>query len=143
MVTMNDVTRRSIQNEALLYRLFDVNAKLLIDHTWGWEPCTMVDIKAYQPQTSSISSGQVLHFPYDYQKARLIVREMMDLVALDLVAKGLVTNQLVLIIGYAIKNLKDLVQRNSYRGPVTTDFYGRNIPEHVREINTPRPQSFS
>ena len=105
---MGDIARCSIgketdfYNEDLLYRLFGVNAELLIDHAWGWESATIADIKAYRPSTNSVSSGQVLHCPYDFQKAKLIVREMTDLLTLDLVDKGLVTNQLTLTIGYDI-----------------------------------------
>lgn len=137
MFTMGDVARCSIgkphehHNEDLLYKLFGINAELLIDHAWGWEPCTMADIKAYQPQTSSISSGQVLHVPYAYEKAKLIVREMTDLLVLDLVDKGLVTDQVVLTIGYDIENLTDPEIRRSYHGEVTTDYYGRKIPKHA------------
>ena len=105
LYTMGDIARCSLNNEDLLYKMFGVNAELLIDHAWGWEPCTIKDVKSYKPTTNSVSSGQVLHCPYEYKKARLIVREMSDLLALDLVAKNLVTNQLVITIGYDIDNL--------------------------------------
>lgn len=137
LMTMGDVARCSIggandyYNEALLYKLFGINAELLIDHAWGWEPCRMEDIKVYKPSTSSIGSGQVLQSPYTFDKARLIVREMTDLLILDLVDKGLVTNQLVLTVGYDIDNLRNPERRKKYRGPVTTDHYGRNIPKHA------------
>ena len=105
MFTMGDVARRSIQNEDSLYKIFGFNAELLIDHAWGWEPCTISYIKAYKPSTNSISSGQVLQSPYTYEKAKLIVREMTELLVLDLVDKGLVTHQIVLAVGYDIKSL--------------------------------------
>ena len=104
MFTMGDIARCSIDNEDILYRLFGKNAELLIDHAWGWEPCTIQDIKAYKPMNNSLGSGQVLHCPYTWQKARLIVREMTDALVLDLVDKGLVTDQIVLTIGYDIEN---------------------------------------
>ncbi|MSS09465.1 MULTISPECIES: DNA methylase [Eubacteriales] len=137
LYTMGDVARCSIgrstdyYNEALLYKLFGINAELLIDHAWGWEPCTMADVKAYKPSTNSIGSGQVLHCPYSFDKAKLIVREMTELLVLDLVDKGLVTDQLVLTIGYDIQNLQDPDLRKSYHGEVTTDHYGRAIPKHA------------
>lgn len=115
----------------MLYKLFGVNAELLIDHAWGWEPCTIKDIKEYKPSSNSISSGQVLHCPYTWQKAKLIVREMTDALVLDLVDKGLVTNQIVLTIGYDIENLSDPARARSYRGPVTVDHYGRCVPRHA------------
>ena len=135
--TMGDVARCSIgkptdyHNENLLYKLFSVNAELLIDHAWGWEPCTIAVVKAYKPSTNSIGSGQVLQHPYTFEKAKLIVREMTDLLVLDLVDKGLVTDQLVLTIGYDIDNLKGPVQRQKYSGAVTKDHYGRSIPKHA------------
>ncbi len=148
MFTMGDVARCSMgkagdyYNEDLLYRLFGVNAELLIDHAWGWEPCTMADIKAYKPDNSSMSSGQVLKCPYDFKKGRLIVREMTDLLVLDLVDKGLVTDQMVLTIGYDIENLTDPDIRKRYKGPVTTDHYGRKVPKHAHgSINLGRKTS--
>ena len=130
MFTMGDVARQSVQNDEVLYKLFGVNAELLIDHAWGWEPCTIADIKAYKPESNSIGSGQVLHCPYTAEKAKLVVREMADLLVLDLVDKGLVTNQIVLTVGYDIENLTDPKRSKSYKGEVTTDHYGRQIPKH-------------
>ena len=127
--TMGDIARCSLSNEALLYKLFGINAELLIDHAWGWEPCTMADIKAYRPESNSLSVGQVLQSPYDYDKAMLIVREMTDMHVLDLVAKGLVTNQIVLHIGYDIENLTNPEIMSQYNGEITTDFYGRKVPK--------------
>ena len=111
--------------------MFGINAALLIDHAWGYEPCTMADIKAYKPSNNSIGSGQVLHCPYDFNKAKLIVREMADLLALDLVDKGLVTDQIVLTVGYDIENLNTADKRKAYKGEVTTDYYGRKVPKHA------------
>jgi len=134
---MGDIARCSIgkpeeyYNEDLLYKLFGVNAELLIDHAWGWEPCTMADIKAYKPQSNSIGSGQVLHCPYPFHKARMIVMEMTDLLVLDLVDKRLVTDQIVLTIGYDIENLSDPERARAYKGPVTIDHYGRKVPKHA------------
>lgn len=135
--TMGDVARCSLgkpgdyYNEDLLYKLFGINAELLIDHAWGWEPCTMADIKAYKPESNSIGSGQVRQSPYEFEKAKLVVREMTELLVLDLVEKNLVTNQLTLTIGYDIENLSDPERRKQYHGPVTTDQYGRSIPKHA------------
>lgn len=135
LFTMGDIARCSLggkadyHNEDLLYSLFGVNAELLIDHAWGWEPCTIAQVKAYKPKTTSLGSGQVLQCPYAFDKGRLIVREMAELLALDLVDKGLVTDQLVLTVGYDIENLNDPARRGAYRGPVTTDFYGRAVPK--------------
>ena len=127
LYTMGDIARCSLTDEDLLYRLFGVNAELLIDHAWGWEPCTMAEIKAYQPESKSIGSGQVLQSPYGYDKARLVVREMADQLALDLVGAGLVTDQLVLTVGYDIENMRG----RGYQGEVTTDRYGRAVPKHA------------
>lgn len=129
MTTMGDVALCSVQNEDLLYKLFGKNAELLIDHAWGWEPCTVEAIKVYKPSNNSISSGQVLQCPYDFDKARLVVCEMTDLLVLDLVDKGLVTDQIVLTIGYDIENLTNPSISKNYHGPVTTDGYGRRIPK--------------
>lgn len=127
--TMGDIARTSINNEDLLYKLFGINAELLIDHAWGWEPVTIESIKAYKPVTNSISSGQVLHCPYNYEDTKLIVKEMTELLTLDLVEKNLVTNQIVLTIGYDIENI---TSRNiSYNGEVTTDRYGRKVPKNA------------
>jgi len=132
MYTMGDVARCSVNNENLLYKLFGINAELLIDHAWGWEPCTIADIKSYKPSTNSISTGQVLQRPYKFEEAGLIVREMADNLTLDLVAKKLVTDQLVLVIGYDIENLIDENRRMLYKGEIKTDFYGRSVPKHAR-----------
>ena len=115
----------------MLYRLFGVNAELLIDHAWGWEPCTIAQVKAYKPESNSIGSGQVLHCPYDFQKTRLIIKEMTDLLALDLVDKHLVTDQLVLTVGYDIGNLENGNQKKQYQGEITVDRYGRKVPKHA------------
>jgi len=123
--TMGDIALCSIENEDLLYKLFGINAELLIDHAWGYEPCTISHIKNYQPRGKSYGTGQVLHEPYDYKKARLIVREMIDNLSLDLLDKGLYTSQLVLTVGYDIENVND-----SYQGEIVTDYLGRKIPKH-------------
>lgn len=133
LYTMGDIARCSIgdpknyYNEDLLYQMFGINAELLIDHAWGYEPCTIQDIKNYHPEDKSIGSGQVLHEPYSYEKAKLVVKEMVDLLVLSLVEKNLVTDQIVLTIGYDIKNLSN----HSYRGEISTDNYGRKIPKHA------------
>lgn len=137
LYTMGDIARCSVgrrrdyYNEDFLFRLFGVNAELLIDHAWGREPCTMADIKAYKPEHNSLGAGQVLSCPYPYEKARLVMREMADQLALDLVEKGLVTDQVVLTVGYDRENLSDPTRRRAYRGPITTDFYGRAVPRHA------------
>lgn len=142
--TMGDVARCSLYDEDLLYKLFGINAELLIDHAWGWEPCTIADIKAYKPSTNSLSSGQVLKTPYYFHKAKLVTREMTELLVLDLVEKGLVTDQMVLTIGYDIENLTDKSIKNMYKGEITTDFYGRKIPKHAHgTINLERQTSSS
>lgn len=136
MYTMGDVARCSIgndqnyYNEDLLYKLFGVNAELLIDHAWGWEPTTIDLIKQYKPETNSLCSGQVLQYPYDHEKARVIVKEMTDQLVLGMVEKQLVTDQLVLTIGYDTENLSNPETASRYRGEVTTDRYGRKIPKH-------------
>lgn len=137
LYTMGDIARCSIggprdfYNEDLLYKLFGINAELLIDHAWGWEPTTIDLIKAYRPSVNCTSSGQVLHCPYDFEKAKLIVREMTDLLVLDLVEKRLVTDQLVLTIGYDIENLTNPDICKKYKGEITTDGYGRKVPKHA------------
>ena len=148
LFTMGDIARCSLgkpgdyYNEDLLYRLFGVNAGLLIDHAWGWEPCTIADVKAYQPESSSLGSGQVLQQPYPFEKARLVVREMTDLLVLELVEKGLVTDQMVLTVGFDRKNLDDPEIRKKYKGPVTTDRYGRRVPKHAHgSVNLDRATS--
>ena len=129
--TMGDIALRAAADEELFYKLFGVNAGLLIDHAWGVEPCTLADIKAYRPSSSSISSGQVLHCPYSCGKTRIIVREMTEQLVLELVEKGLVTDQIVLTLGYDIENLKTQERRAAYRGEITTDAYGRQVPKHA------------
>ena len=127
MFTMGDVARCSLVHSELLYKLFGVNAELLIDHAWGVEPCTIQDIKSYRPRSQSLTSGQVLSEPYSFEKARLIIREMTELLTLDIVAKGLLTDQLVLTVGYDVENLRG----NSYSGEITADYYGRLIPRQA------------
>lgn len=137
LYTMGDIARCSIgkeidyYNEELLYKLFGVNAEILIDHAWGWEPCAIADVKAYKPENKSIVSGQVLQYPYEFEKARLVVREMADALSLDLVDKSLMTNQIVLTVGYDRENLDDPQRRKDYAGAITTDRYGRKIPKHA------------
>lgn len=140
--TMGDVARCSLgkitdyYNEDLLYKLFGINAELLIDHAWGWEPCTIADIKAYKPEAKSIGSGQVLQEPYPFEKARLVADEMADALALDLVSKDLVTDQIVMTVGYDIAN-KD------YKGEITIDRYGRKIPKHAHGTQNLKVQTSS
>lgn len=135
--TMGDIARCSLgtssdyYNEDLLYKMFGVNAELLIDHAWGYEPCTLAEVKSYRPQRKSLVSGQVLQNAYTYDKTRIVVREMMELLALDLVDKGLLTNQIVLTVGYDIKNLSDPERRKAYKGEITVDGYGREVPKHA------------
>lgn len=135
--TMGDIARCSLgtssdyYNEDLLYKMFGVNAELLIDHAWGYEPCTLAEVKSYRPQRKSLVSGQVLQNAYTYDKTRIVVREMMELLALDLVDKGLLTNQIVLTVGYDIENLSDPERRKTYKGEITVDGYGREIPKHA------------
>ena len=134
--TMGDVARCSLgktkdyYNEDLLYNLFGINAELLIDHAWGWEPCTMADIKAYKPSTNSLVSGQVLHCPYPADKAKIVVREMAQMMSFDLGEKKLVTDQIVLTVGYDMENISGSRMRD-YKGEITTDRYGRKIPKHA------------
>lgn len=128
LYTMGDIALRSVRHEESLYRMFGKNAELLIDHAWGWEPCTMEAIKAYRPESRSLGSGQVLQSPYEASKAKLVLREMADSLSLDLVDKGLVTDQIVLTVGYDIENLTDAARRGGYKGNVTTDAYGRQVP---------------
>ncbi len=130
MYTMGDVALCSLTNENLLYKLFGVNAELLIDHAWGYESCTIEDIRAYRPSTNSISMGQVLTEPYTYDKARIIVMEMAEALSLDLVEKGLVTDGIVLSIGYDVENLRDSRKREKYKGQICLDHYGREVPKH-------------
>ncbi len=130
MHTMGDIARMSINNEDFLFKLFGVNAEFLIDHAWGYEPCTIADAKKYKPESNSISQGQVLHCPYDYKKTRLIVKEMTDNLALNLVEKHLKTAQFVLTIGYDVESLTNPEIARMYHGEVTTDAYGRRVPKH-------------
>ena len=129
--TMGRLARMSEQNEELLYKLFGVNAELLIDHAWGWEPCTIADVKAYRPETNSFSSGQVLQEPYTFQKARVVIQEMAEGMALDLVAKRMVTDQLVLTVGYDSECLTRPDIRDLYHGEITTNYYGKLVPKHA------------
>ena len=129
--TMGKVARQSVKNEELLYRLFGVNAELLIDHAWGWEPCTMDMVKAYKPENNSFSNGQVLQSAYDFKKARVVVQEMAENMALDLVSKRLVTDQIILTVGYDRESLTNPDIRAHYHGEVTTDYYGRQVPKHA------------
>lgn len=148
LFTMGDIARCSLGkpadyfNENFLYELFGINAELLIDHAWGWEPCTLADIKAYKPSANSVGSGQVLHSPYSFDKAKLIAREMTDLLALDLVDKKLVTDQIVLTVGYDIESLADPMMKKTYHGAITTDGYGRAIPKSAHgSVNLGRQTS--
>lgn len=142
--TMGKLARMSIQNEGLLYRLFGVNAELLIDHAWGWEPCTMEAVKAYRPETNSFSSGQVLQKPYNFKKARVVIQEMAEGMALDLVSKRLVTDQLVLTVGYDAECLTRPEIRAKYHGEITTNYYGKTVPKHAHgSFNFKDPTSSS
>ena len=142
MYTMGDVARMSVKAEDVLYRAFGVNAELLIDHAWGWEPVTIAEIKAYKPESSSISSGQVLQDPYEFKKGRVVAMEMADQLALDLVEKHLVTDQLILTVGYDTTNLTAPERRERYSGPVRVDHYGRQVPKEAHgSINLERHTS--
>ena len=135
LFTMGDIARCSLgkpadfHNEDLLYDLFGVNAELLIDHAWGWEPCTIADIKAYKPKAKSMGSGQVLHYPYTFDKARLAAKEMTELLVLDLVEKRLVTDEMTLTVSYDVENLTNKKIRRSYKGEIIKDGYGRLVPK--------------
>ncbi len=138
LFTMGDVARCSLESEDVLYKLFGVNAELLIDHAWGWEPCTMKEIKAYKPESSSIGSAQVLQSPYTAEKASLVLREMAEALSLSLFEKHIVTDQIVLGIGYDIENFRIPGKMDNYEGTVTTDHWGRKIPAHAHgSINLP------
>jgi len=148
--TMGDIARCSLgkpgefYSEELLYQMFGINAELLIDHAWGYESCTIAQIRAYKPQSSSLGCGQVLPCPYTADKARIVVQEMIDGISLELVEKRLVTDQLVLTVGYDIENLTRPEIRKVYKGPVTTDRYGRRVPKHAHGTwNLPRATSSS
>ncbi len=139
MFTMGDVARCSLENQGLLYRLFGVNAELLIDHAWGYEPCTIGEIKSYRPSANSISTGQVLREPYSYEKTRLIIKEMADALALELTGKGLVAKQFTLTIGYDTSNCTE-----DFFGEISVDRYGRAVPSHSHgTANLPRETSSS
>lgn len=141
--TMGDIARQSVVNENLLYNLFGVNAELLIDHAWGWEPVSLAEVKNYRPESKSMSSGQVLQEPYAAEKARIVVLEMADSVSFDLIEKRLVTDQLVLTLGYDVESLNDNAEVK-YSGKIRTDFYGRKVPEHAHgTINIEPPTSSS
>ena len=137
LYTMGDIARCSLgtpadfYNENLLYKLFGINAELLIDHAWGIEPCTLADIKSYTPSATSLGSGQVLECGYPYEQARIVVQEMIEQLSLDLVDKGFVTSQLVLTVGYDVENLKQPALKNSWKGEIKTDAYGRKVPKHA------------
>lgn len=145
--TMGDIARCSLgkapdyYNEDLLYKLFGVNAELLIDHAWGYEPCTLADIKAYKPSTNSIGSGQVLQSPYSFDKAKIVVAEMTQLLTLDLVDKELVTDQIVLNVGYDIINMTDPSIRELYKGAIIEDSYGRKVPKGAHGSANLKPTS--
>ena len=142
--TMGKLARMSVENEELLYRLFGVNAELLIDHAWGWEPCTIEAVKAYRPETNSFSSGQVLQEPYDFKKARVVIQEMAEGMALNLVSKRLVTDQLVLTVGYDAENLIRPEVREKYYGEITNNYYGKAVPKHAHgTFNFDKPTSSS
>lgn len=142
--TMGRLARMSEQDEELLYKLFGVNAELLIDHAWGWEPCTIADVKAYRPETNSFSSGQVLQEPYTFQKARVVIQEMAEGMALDLVAKRMVTDQLVLTVGYDAECLTRPDIRDLYHGEITTNYYGKLVPKHAHgSLRFDKPTSSS
>jgi DNA polymerase V len=127
--TMGDLALASLQDENKLFKLFGVGAEFLIDHAWGYEPCTIKDVKNYKPSSKSLTSGQVLHCPYDYKKTKIVVKEMVDLLVLDMVEKKYVTDQIVLTIGYDIENLKDDNIASIYKGEITTNHYGRKVPK--------------
>ena len=129
--TMGKLARTSLNNEKLLYQLFGVNAELLIDHAWGWEPCTIEAVKAYRPATNSFSSGQVLQSPYTFKKARVVIREMAEAMALKLVSRRLVTSQLIITVNYDRECLENPDIRALYNGEVTKDYYGRLVPKHA------------
>ncbi len=137
LLTMGDIARCSIgkstdfYNEDLLYKMFGVNAELLIDHAWGWEPCTIQQVKEYKPESKSIGSGQVLHSPYTFEKAKIVMKEMIDSLIFDLIEKELVTNQIVITIGYDRENLNDEEKLRNYKGALKKDHYGRNVPKHA------------
>lgn len=144
MHTLGDIARCSVQNEDLLYQLFGVNAELLIDHVWGYEPTEIAAIRQYQPENNSLGSGQVLKEPYTYEKGKLIAREMTELLVLDMVGKRVVTDQMILTVGYDVTSLTDPAIASRYHGPVKADYYGRMVPEHAHgSVNLDHPMSSS
>lgn len=149
IMTMGDIARCSIgkesefYNEDLLYKMFGINAELLIDHAWGYEPCTINDVKAYKPDKHGIGSGQVLQCPYTFDKAKIIVKEMTELLTLDLASKKLVTDQLVLTVGYDIENLSNLEIRKKYKGEIVVDYYEREVPKHAHGTANLRRKTYS
>ena len=142
--TMGKVARLSVQNDEVLYHMFGVNAELLIDHAWGWEPCTIEAVKAYRPETSSLSSGQVLTGPYTAKKARVVISEMAEGMALKLVSKQLMTDQMVLTVGYDVESLTRPEIRAKYHGEITNNYYGKPVPKHAHgTLNLDRYTSLS
>ena len=141
--TMGDIAMASLRSEDWLYKMFGIDAELLIDHAWGYEPCTMEMVKAYKPEMNSVCAGQVLHCPYDFEKAKLVVKEMTDQMVLDLVDKKLVTDQIVLTVGYDIENLNNADRKKQYHGEVTIDRYGRRIPKHAHGTTNLKRQTSS
>ena len=131
LYTMGDIARCSLENEDLLYHMFGINAELLIDHAWGYEPTEISDIRNYRPKENSLSSGQVLSGPYPTDKARLVIHEMADGMVLDLVGKGLVTDQMTLTIGYDVENLSGEKRAEQYQGEIKKDYYGREVPRNA------------
>ena len=144
ILTMGDVARCSIENEDVLYKLFGVNAELLIDHAWGWEPCTIAQIKAYRPAENSIGEGQVLHCAYSAAKGKLVMKEMMDKLSLKLMDKHLVTDHIVLTVGYDMESLEIPEIRKNYKGEIVRDWYGRLVPKHAHgSVTLDRPTSLA
>ena len=131
LYTMGDIAAYSEHNEDALYKKFGVNAELLIDHAWGWEPCTIEYIKKYRPKETSYSTGQVLKRPYSKDEARTVVLEMADQLSLDLVEKGLVTDQLNLYVGYDANTFKNSKEHKAFDGEIKKDRYGRDVPKHA------------
>ena len=136
IMTMGDIARCSLEHEDFLYELFGVNAELLIDHAWGWEPVTMQHVRSYRPESKSICSGQVLHSPYTFAKARNVVLEMIDSASLELIGKGMATDDIVLEIGYDVESLADPAIKSKYNGKITIDRYGRSVPFHAHGTMT-------
>ncbi|RXI24591.1 MAG: DNA methylase [Candidatus Amulumruptor caecigallinarius] len=142
ILTMGDLARFSLHHEDMLYKVFGINAELLIDHAWGYEPVTMELVKAYRPESRSLCSGQVLTCGYTAAKARTVALEMADSIALDLVGQHLLTDQIILSIGYDAASLTDPAIRAKYDGKISTDWYGRAVPQHSHgTANLPCPTS--